>query len=89
MYLRKKIPILGVAVLTLSLCACARAPSVNVLGSFFPIWMFCIVAGIVLTLAVRFLLIRVEIEGEIGPRVIIYPSLVALFACVLWLMLGY
>jgi hypothetical protein len=62
-----------------------RAPSVDVLGSFFPVWMFCIGAGILLTLAVRFLLIRVKLDGEVGPRVIVYPGMVALFACAIWL----
>jgi hypothetical protein len=63
-----------------------RAPSVDILGSFFPIWMFCIVAGILLTLAFRFLFIRAGIDGELGPRVIVYPSMVALFACTIWLV---
>ena len=62
------------------------APSVNILGSFFPIWMFCIIGGILVTLAVRLLLIRVNLDAEIGPRVIVYPSLVALFACSIWLV---
>jgi len=47
------------------------------------------VAGILLTLAVRYLLVRVHLDEELGPRVIIYPSMVALFACVIWLILGY
>lgn len=48
--------------------------------------MFCIIGGILLTLAVRLLLIRVDLDAEIGPRVIVYPSLVALFACSIWLV---
>ena len=63
-----------------------RAPSVDVFGSFFPIWMFCFVAGIVLTLAVRFVLIRVRLDEELGPRAVVYPSMVALFACSIWLV---
>jgi len=63
-----------------------RAPSVDVFGSFFPIWMFCIVGGIVLTLAVRFVLVRARLDGELGPRVIVYPSMVALIACTIWLV---
>jgi hypothetical protein len=62
------------------------APLVNILGSFFPIWMFCLLAGILLTLAVRFLLVRAGLDAEVGPRPIIYPSLVALFACGIWLV---
>lgn len=62
------------------------APSVDILGSFFPIWIFCLGTGLLLTLAIRFLLIRVRLDAEIGPRVVVYPSLVALFACTFWLV---
>jgi YtcA family len=62
-----------------------HAPSVDLLGSFFPVWMVCIVAALVLTIAVRWLLIRTRLETELGPRVIVYPSMVVLFACSIWL----
>ena len=61
-------------------------PSVDILGSFFPIWIFCLVAGLLLTLVVRLLLVRTRLDAEIGPRVIVYPSMVALFACTFWLV---
>ncbi|HEY6340049.1 MAG TPA: YtcA family lipoprotein [Bryobacteraceae bacterium] len=64
----------------------ARAPSVDVIGSFFPIWMLCLVAAILLTAALRWLFVRVNIETELGPRVIIYPSLVTLLTCGIWLI---
>jgi hypothetical protein len=48
-------------------------PSVDILGSFFPIWIFCLVAGLLLTLVIRLLLVRARLDAEIGPRVIIYP----------------
>jgi len=61
-------------------------PSIDVLGSFFPIWMFCLLAGLLLTVAVRLLLVRTGLDAELGPRPIVYPSLVALFACSIWLI---
>jgi hypothetical protein len=64
----------------------SHAPSLDVFGSFFPIWLLCIAAAILLTLAVRFLLIQARLDGELGPRVIVYPSLAALFACAIWLV---
>ena len=63
------------------------APSVDLFGSFFPIWMICILAGVVLTLAARSALIRVRLESELGPRLVVYPSMVTLFACTIWLVL--
>jgi hypothetical protein len=61
------------------------APSVNVLGSFFPIWIVFIVAGVLLTLGARLLLVRVGLEEELGPLVIVYPAMVVLLSCAMWL----
>jgi hypothetical protein len=72
---------------TLSLFGCQRAPSVDILGSFFPIWIFCIVAGILLTLIARQIFLRIGIASDVGPGILIYPSLSALFAFVTWLIL--
>jgi hypothetical protein len=65
----------------------SHAPLLDVFGSYFPIWMFCIGAGVVLTLAVRFLLILLRLDGALGPRIVVYSSMVALFACAIWLVL--
>ena len=62
------------------------APSVDLFGSFFPIWMVCIAAAVVLTLAARFLLIRARLDDELGPQLIVYPSMVTVFACTIWLV---
>ena len=64
----------------------SHAPSFDIFGSFFPIWMLCIGAAVLLTLVVRLVLVRMRLDGELGPRVIIYPSMVALFACAIWLV---
>jgi hypothetical protein len=65
----------------------SHAPSVDIFGSFFPIWMVCIGIAVLLTLAVRAVLIRLQLDGELGPRVVVYPSMVALIACAIWLSL--
>ena len=59
-----------------------RAPSFDILGSFFPAWLVCLVVAIVLTIVSRALLIRYV---EIVWPVLIYPSLTAIFAFALWL----
>jgi hypothetical protein len=66
---------------------CVRAPSVDVIGSFFPAWMVCVTAAIVATFVVRAVLVRVRLESEVGPLALFYPSLVVLLSCGLWLML--
>ena len=60
-----------------------RAPLFDVLGSFFPAWLFCLALGLVLTLAVRWLLVRVRVP--LALPVLAYPSLTGLFTFALWL----
>jgi len=67
----------------LVLADCGRAPSFDVLGSFFPAWLVCLALGLVLTAAAHWLLARVHIV--IAVPVLTYPSLAALFTCALWL----
>jgi hypothetical protein len=65
------------------LTGCGRAPSFDVLGSFFPAWLVCFTLGLMLTLAARWLLLRVRIV--IALPVLTYPSLTALCSFALWL----
>lgn len=68
-------------------CAgCSRAPSINVLGSFFPAWMVCIIAAVVLAFVVRFLLLKFKLESEVGNLGLFYPCVVIFLACGLWLL---
>jgi hypothetical protein len=64
---------------------CSRAPSFDILGSFFPAWLLCLAASLVVTLAVRWLLLQLHIV-MVYP-VLTYPSLTALFTFALWLTL--
>jgi hypothetical protein len=59
-------------------------PQINIIGSFFPSWMLCVLIGIVAALLVRLLLIREGIDPYVGPRVLVYPSLAILVTLVLW-----
>ena len=67
------------------LTGCGRAPSFDVLGSFFPAWLACLAAGLVLTAAARWLLLRLHLV--ISLPVLTYPSLTALFTFAFWLAL--
>jgi hypothetical protein len=74
--------------LTLPVIAgCARNPSMDILGSYFPAWAFCIAVASFLTLLLRQILRRFDWEYQLAPLVLIYPCL-ALFLCLsLWLVL--
>lgn len=67
-----------------SLTGCRRAPAFDVLGSFFPAWLFCFAIGILLASICRALL---QPHFEIAFPVLVYPSLTAMFTFALWLAL--
>ena len=71
----------------LLLAGCSRAPSVDVLGSFFPGWLVCLTAAIVLAALVRLALLRLRLRFAFP--VLVYPSLAALFTFALWLIFFY
>ena len=64
------------------LTSCGRAPSFDILGSFFPAWLVCLALGLVLTVVARWLLSRLHIV--LAFPVLTYPSLTALFTFALW-----
>jgi YtcA family len=70
----------------LFLTGCGRAPAINIMGSFFPAWMICLTAGVVLAFVVRFILLRHRLETEVGPLALFYPCVVILSTCLLWLI---
>ena len=75
---------LGVLLLTVMVStSCSRAPSFDILGSFFPAWLVCLALGLLLTVAARWLLLRVRVV--LALPVLTYPSLTALFTFALWL----
>jgi YtcA family len=69
-----------------ALTGCGRAPSFNILGSFFPAWLICMVAGVVLAAAAYRVLAHFKLDKEISWTILVYPCLAALFACSLWLI---
>jgi urea transporter len=68
-----------------SLASCARAPAIDILGSFFPGWLVCLLPGILLTVVVQQLLARRRMK--VAYPVLVYPCLTALFTFVIWLIL--
>jgi YtcA family len=70
----------------MSCAGCSRAPSIEVIGSFFPGWMFCIVGALGLTGLIRTALVRREMEPKLGPLVVFYPGLAVALSCLLWLV---
>jgi hypothetical protein len=65
---------------------CGRAPAIDIIGSFFPVWMICLTIAIILASILRVVLLRYQFESAIEPVALFYPSVVILFSCVLWLI---
>ena len=64
----------------------AQSPSIDVLGSYFPAWLLCIVVGVILAVVSRLLFIAWKLDAHLGPKPIVYPCLTAVFAMTVWLL---
>jgi hypothetical protein len=74
----------GLVFVLLLLTSCARAPSFNIVGSFFPAWLVCLIVAILLTVFTGWLLLRMHIP--LALPTLAYPSLTAFFTFALWLI---
>ena len=61
------------------------SPTVDVLGSYFPAWMICMLLGLGLTIIARLLLVALGLDAHMRPAPLIYPCLMALFTMAVWL----
>lgn len=62
-----------------------HAPTVDVLGSYFPAWIVCVLLGLALTLVVRQILIGFKLAPHLVPAPLIYVCLVVVFTLAVWL----
>ena len=60
-------------------------PIIEIQGTFFPAWLLCMIVGVVLTVALRPLFVRLGLEPFLGPLPLIYPSLAVLLTLAVWL----
>jgi hypothetical protein len=82
---RRRLRARAALVLTpLPLTSCARAPSFDILGSFFPAWIICLAVALLLTALARWLLLHLRIE--VAFPILVYPGLTALFTFALWII---
>jgi hypothetical protein len=77
--------------LSLSLCpmalsGCSGAPSLNILGSYFPSWMLCAIAGLIFAILAHRLFASWGIDALLPVRALVYLSLTAGFGFATWLV---
>jgi hypothetical protein len=72
----------------LALSGCSandHSPTVDILGSYFPAWIVCIVLGLAFTLITRQILIGLKINTHLYPAPLVYISMLVSFTLILWL----
>ena len=69
-----------------ALSGCRRSPTFSIVGSFFPAWLVCMFAGIILAAIVNRILVRFQLDREIAWGIVVYPCMALFFACALWLV---
>ena len=74
----------GLALPSLLIAGCGRAPTFDVVGSFFPAWLVCLAVSILITVLARWLFQHLRVA--VAPQILIYPSLTAASAFALWLI---
>ncbi|MEW6270420.1 MAG: YtcA family lipoprotein [Thermodesulfobacteriota bacterium] len=71
---------------SLPLLAAGCDPVIDLQGTFFPAWLLCMIAGVVLTVALRPVFVRLGLEPYLGPLPLIYTSLAVLLTLGTWLV---
>jgi YtcA family len=69
------------------LAGCASANNIEVVGSYFPYWLLCMVVGVSAAFASRILFVRLKIEPYLGPLTLIYVCVMVGVACLAWLII--
>jgi len=68
------------------LTGCRGAPSINLVGSFFPAWMLCVAFGVIGVLVLRRVFVRTQIETHLGRLPLVYFCLWVLITLGSWLL---
>jgi hypothetical protein len=63
-----------------------HSPTVDVLGSYFPAWIVCIVIGLALTLITRQIFIGLKVNAYLRPSVLVYVCLMIFYTMSVWLL---
>jgi hypothetical protein len=77
---------LAPAIGLLLLNGCGRAPSFNILGSFFPAWLICMIAGVIVAALLNWVLVLYKWDRNIPWGIVTYPCIAAFFAFTMWLI---
>jgi hypothetical protein len=84
--LRRRGPLgLGRVAIALPVAACNYAPSIDLLGSYFPAWMLCAVLGVVAAVIIRQILVAAGINDYVVAPLLTYAALAVSATLLVWL----
>lgn len=63
-----------------------HSPTVDVLGSYFPAWMVCIISGLTLALIAHWIVQVGNLKSYLGPAPLIYSCLMIIFTFATWIL---
>jgi hypothetical protein len=76
---------LGRVAIALPVAACSYAPTMDLLGSYFPAWMLCAAVGIVAAVVIRQILAVVGINDYVVAPLLTYAGLAVSATLLVWL----
>jgi YtcA-like protein len=63
-----------------------HSPTVDILGSYFPAWMVCILSGLTLTFIAQWIIQALNLKPYLGPAPLIYSCLMVIFTFATWIL---
>jgi YtcA family len=60
--------------------------TIDILGSYFPAWMICIITGLALTLVAHWIVQVLKLKPYLGPAPLIYSCLMIIFTFATWIL---
>jgi hypothetical protein len=64
----------------------AHSPTIDIIGSYFPAWVVCIVLGLALTLITRQIFIAAKVNAHLHPIALVYLCLMIFYTLAIWLL---
>ncbi len=69
-----------------ALASCSASPAQNIVGSYFPSWLICVVAGAVATAVARQLLVLADLEAHLLLPPLTYAAMALGASLLVWLI---
>lgn len=64
-----------------------RSPTIDVLGSYFPAWMVCILLGLAATIIVRQIIVGLRLDAHLRPARLVYVCMMVAWTMTAWLVI--